>query len=80
MTYFKPNIVQQLLGNIILIGGGSVISGLKERIERDLKRECPTGSVINVRVGRGGAKGAFLGMQNIGKNQREFLDGMSYKR
>jgi hypothetical protein len=35
---------------------------------------------INVKIGKGGCKGAYLGMQNIGRNQREFLESMSYKR
>lgn len=49
-------------------------------MERDLVRECPVGSRVNVRVGRGGANGAFLGMQYIGRHERDLLERMSYKR
>jgi hypothetical protein len=35
---------------------------------------------VNVRVGRGGANGAFLGMQYIGRHERDLLERMSYKR
>ncbi len=77
---YPPTTVQALLSNIVLVGGGSAVPGLKQRLERDLVRECPVGSRVNVRVGRGGSKGAFLGMQYIGRHERDLLERMSYKR
>lgn len=53
----------KLLKNVIVIGGGSVILGLKNRIEKDLMQECPTGSEIKVNIGKGGYLGAYLGMK-----------------
>jgi len=73
LASLPPQVVAVLLGNIVIVGGGSVISGLKERMERDLKRECPVDSKIHVRIGKGGARGAFFGMQYIGKHERDFL-------
>jgi actin-related protein len=77
--YPQPTL-QALLANIVLVGGGSVVPGLRQRLERDLVRECPVGSRVGVRVGKGGANGAFLGMQYIGRHERELLERMSYKR
>lgn len=57
-----------------------MVPGLKERLERDLVRECPVGSPIRVKVGKGGANGAFLGMQHIGRFERDLIYRMSYKR
>jgi actin-related protein len=62
------------------VGGGAVVTGLKERLERDLKRECPVGSHIKVKVGKGEAKGAFLGMQYIGRHEKDLVERMSFKR
>lgn len=45
-----------------MIGGGSVIPGLKSRIEKDLTQECPAGSEIKVNIGKGGYLGAYLAM------------------
>ena len=44
-----------LLKNVLIVGGASKITGLKERLQRDLRRECPVEMEINVKIGKGGA-------------------------
>lgn len=61
------SVASQLRKNIIVVGGGSKIPGLAERLTRDLISESPTGSTIKIYVGKGGSEGAFLGMQYIAK-------------
>ena len=51
----------------MVIGGASAISGMGERIARDLRRECEVDSEINVRTSSVGWKGAYLGMKAITK-------------
>lgn len=43
-----------MLKNVIIIGGPAKVTGLKERMERDLRRECPVEMEINVKIGKGG--------------------------
>ena len=62
---YSADIQSILLKNIVVVGGGTSIRGLKERIIRDLIREIPINSEIKVKIGKGGSIGAFLGMQNI---------------
>ena len=69
-----------LLKNIVVLGGGSVVPGLKERMAKDLKRECPFGSEIKIKIGKGGYEGAYLGMQNICRYQKDLLSKMSYQQ
>lgn len=76
----QPTVANQLRKNIIIVGGGSKIPGLAERLTRDLVSESPTGSDIKVSIGKGGAYGAYLGMQYIAKYEKELLDRFSYKR
>jgi actin-related protein 5 len=76
----SPAVAQQLRSNIWVVGGGARVSGLKERLERDLKRESPTGETIRVNIGKAGAEGAFLGMQYIAKYEKELLERFSFKR
>lgn len=80
LTPYSNSIVNALLSNVIVVGGGSVVPGLKQRLQRDLVRECPVGSLVNVKIGKGAANGAFLGMQYIGRHERDLLERMSYKR
>jgi actin-related protein 6 len=61
------SVASQLRKNIIVVGGGSQIPGFGERLTRDLISESPTGSTVKVSVGKGGAQGAYLGMQYIAK-------------
>lgn len=77
---FPPAEADQLRKNILLIGGGSQVPGFSERLTRDLIRDSPSGSQINIRVGKGGSQGAYLGMQYIAKYERELLDRFSFKR
>ena len=69
-----------LRSNILVIGGGSQIPGLQERLSRDLLRESPAGAKIKVSIGKGGANAAFKGMQYIAKYEKDFLDRLSFKR
>ena len=62
------------------MGGASKVPGLKERFERDMRRECPVDMGIKVKIGKGGFEGAFLAMQHISKTQKEFIEKMSFKR
>lgn len=64
---FPENVASKLRNNIMVVGGGSEIRGLTERMTRDLIRESPTGSNIKVSIGKGGSQGAYLGMQYIAK-------------
>lgn len=73
LSVYPKDTINSLLSNIVVVGGGSVVQGLKERLERDLKRESPVGSNISVKIGKGGSNGAFLGMQYIGRHDRLFL-------
>jgi actin-related protein len=68
LSVYPNKTINALLSNILVVGGGSVIPGLKERLERDLRRESPVGSTICVKIGKGGVNGAFLGMQYIGRH------------
>ena len=70
LSTYTPELIKKLLKNIVVVGGASVIPGLKERLTRDLIREGPCDGEVGVRIGRGGSKGAFLGMQYIGKHER----------
>ena len=36
------------------MGGPAKAAGLKERMERELRRECPADMEINVKIGKGG--------------------------
>ena len=58
---YSADIQSILLKNIVVVGGGTSIRGLKERIIRDLIREIPINSEIKVKIGKGGSIGAFLG-------------------
>lgn len=69
-----------MLSNIIVIGGGSTVAGFKGRIEKDLTRETPTGSKINVKIGKGGYLGAYLGMQNIARMPKRQTAQFFYQR
>ncbi len=71
---------RDLLKNVVVVGGASKVPGLKERLERDLRRECPVEMDIKVKIGKGGYEGAFLAMQHISRTQKEFLETMSFKR
>ena len=73
ISIFPQNVQQQLRRNIVLVGGGSGIAGLPERMKRDLIRESPTGSEIKIKVSKEGAEGAFKGMQYIAKYEKELL-------
>ncbi len=42
-------------------------------MERDLRRECPEDMEIKVKIGKGGCEGAYNAMQNIAKNQKQFI-------
>lgn len=55
---------------MIVLGGGSNVKGIKERLIKDLTRETPVNTKINIKIGKGGVNGAFLGMQNIARHQR----------
>ena len=77
---FPTNIQQQLRSNIVLVGGGSGVPGLPLRMKRDLIRESPTGSKINIKVSKEGVKGAFKGMQYIAKYEKELLERFSFKK
>ena len=70
----------QLRSNIVLVGGGCGIRGLSERIKRDLIRESPIGSKIEIKVSKEGAQGAFKGMQYIAKYEKELLERFSFKK
>lgn len=70
LSVYPAKVLNALLSNIVVVGGGSVIPGLKQRLERDLRRESPVGSTISVKIGKGGVNGAFLGMQYIGRHER----------
>ena len=80
LPLYDNNTKRDLLRNVIIVGGASKVPGLKERFERDLRRECPVELEIKVKIGKGGSEGAFLAMQHIGKTQKEFIESMSYKR
>jgi actin-related protein len=67
LSAFPDSIARELRKNIHIVGGGSQIAGLSERLTRDLIRESPVGSVIGVTIGKGGYAGAYKGMQYIGK-------------
>jgi actin-related protein 5 len=73
LPLYDKNTKRDLLKNVIIIGGASKVPGLKERVERDLRRECPVELDIKVKIGKGGSEGAFLAMQNISKTQKEFI-------
>ena len=70
---FPQNIKEQLRNNIVLVGGGSQVPGLSARLKRDLIRQSPTGSKIDIKVGKGGSKGAFHGMQYLAKYEKELV-------
>ena len=70
LSVYPDKITASLLSNVVVVGGGSVVPGLKERLERDLKCESAVNSNISVKIGKGGVNGAFLGMQYIGRNER----------
>ena len=71
---------EQLFSNIIVLGGGSEVKGLKERLMKDLRRETTEGTNLNIKIGKGGVQGAFLGMQNIARHQRSLISKMSYQK
>ena len=65
---------------MVLIGGGSKVQGLSQRLHRDLTTESPAGSAINIKVGKGGSEGAYLAMQNIARDQSELFNVLSVKK
>jgi len=38
------------MANILLTGGGALTKGIANRIKIDLLKECPQGTLINVRL------------------------------
>jgi len=38
LSSYEKDIIKKLLKNIVVVGGGSAVSGLKERLTRDLRR------------------------------------------
>lgn len=61
---------KELLKNVVLVGGPVKVQGFKERMERDLRRECPVEMKIRVKVGKGACEGVFNAMQNIAKTHK----------
>lgn len=80
ISIYPKSVQKKLLGNIHFVGGSAVIKGLKERVIRDLRRECPVDLDINVNVTQDGWKGAYLAMKNIARMHSEFIPKFSYQR
>lgn len=54
LALYDDSAKQRLLNNIVIVGGACKVKGLKERFGRDLRRECPVGMQIKVKIGKGG--------------------------
>ena len=51
LAVYPEGIAQELRANIHVVGGGSKVAGLAQRLKRDLVRESPVDSKIEVRIG-----------------------------
>lgn len=80
MRNYPPEIRKLLLSKVQLVGGGSSIPGLKERLQVEMTSLSEIGSEINIELAREPRLGCFFGMRGLANKYPEYVRQNSIRR